>query len=56
MPPGRRIRRVVGAFFFGRLPGAVLTDVSPIENGERNEPITARMTAVETANQPAAES
>ena len=31
-------------------------DVSPSENGARNEPITASMIAVETANQPADES
>ena len=47
---------VVTAFFLGRRPGAVLTDVSPIENGERNDAITASTIAVETANQPAAES
>jgi hypothetical protein len=34
----------------------VLNDVSPIENGERNEAITASTIEVETANQPAAES
>jgi hypothetical protein len=44
--------------FLGRCftPGVVLIAVSPIENGERYEPITERMTAVDTANQPAAES
>jgi hypothetical protein len=38
------------------VPGAVLTAVSPIANGARYEPITARITPVDTANQPAAES
>ena len=47
---------VVTGFFLGLRPGAVLNAVSPIEKGERNDAITARTTAVETANQPAAES
>jgi hypothetical protein len=34
----------------------VLNDVSPIENGERKDAITARTIDVDTANQPAAES
>jgi hypothetical protein len=38
------------------LPGWVLSAVSPIENGDRNDAITDRTIAVETANQPAAES
>lgn len=49
----------VGGFAFGlarRRPGAELTDVSPSENGARNEPITESVIVVETANQPAAES
>lgn len=41
-------------FFLG--PGAVLTDVSPIENGARKEPTTASVIDVDTANQPADES
>ena len=47
---------LVAGFFLGRVPGAVLTDVSPIENGDRNDAITESTIAVETANQPAAES
>jgi len=34
----------------------VLTEVSPIENGDLNEASTDSTIAVETANQPAAES
>ena len=55
-----RVYPPVGGFVGRRLlrrrptPGAELTDVSPIENGDRNEAITERMIAVETANQPAA--
>jgi hypothetical protein len=43
-------------FFRGLRPGVVLTDVSPIENGDLNDAITESTTAVETQNQPAAES
>ena len=53
-------RYSVGGFVaFGfrvRFPGAVLTDVSPSVNGARKEPITDSVIAVDTANQPAAES
>jgi hypothetical protein len=44
-----------GFFFVVRL-GAVLTDVSPSENGERKDATTDRMIATETANHPPAES
>jgi hypothetical protein len=40
----------------GRRLGAVLTAVSPIEKGDRKDASTESTTAVETANQPAAES
>ena len=43
-------------FFRGLRPGAVLSAVSPIENGERNDASTDSTIAVETANQPADES
>ena len=55
-PPVGGFVGLVVAFFFGRWPGCVLTAVSPSENGDRNDAITERTIAVETANQPAAES